>query len=221
MVASHHAGSSSTLSTTSLRRNAPSTYTSSRKATRTSTPSKHYVVPPLPVKPRRDRRLRPLHKGYRPPCSPKAPLAPHHAMACGGDQAKALPHPRGLPYRRGPGLSVRCSSGAHGAAELCRPCHQCPRRHPVTAPGALGRRQRPGACRTRLSLPQRSPLAGLVARSQKARADHGDVDGDDGEFAGLCGVGVSPSQSPAGPSHDSSQPQRSTSAEPDRALDLP
>src|SRR5882672_8128134 len=44
--------------------------------------------------------------------------------------------------------------------------------------------------RTRVSLPQRPAIFGLVALSEKTRTRHGPIDGDDGLFARLCGLRV-------------------------------
>ena len=57
----------------------------------------------------------------------------------------------------------------------------------LSAQAVLDWIQRASPGGTRVSLPQRPAVFGLLALSQKTRAHHGPVDGDDGVFARLCG----------------------------------
>ena len=91
----------------------------------------------------------------------------------------------------GPGVSAHGASGTRRPAELFYPRDERTGRGAVICPSGARRLQRPSPGRTRVSLPQRPAIFGLVAVSEKTRTGHGPVDGHDGLFARLCGVRVS------------------------------
>src|SRR5215471_6091735 len=98
--------------------------------------------------------------------------------------------PTRLPYRRGLGFSAHRPSGTRRPAELLYPRDERTGRGPVIAPSGTRRIQRASSGGTRVSLPERPAVFSLLPLSQKARADHGPVDGHDGLFARLCGLRV-------------------------------
>ena len=188
MVASRNAGSSSTPSSASRRPSAPSTSSGASRVTRKSKPSRRCAAPPLPVKRMPSRRSRSFAARLADHVSPRQHRLPHAPLWEAGAPRPWRPaRPDRLPYRRSPGVAAHGPSGTCRPAQLFHPRDERTGRGPVIRPGGARRIQRASPGGTRVSLPQRPAVFGLLPLSQKTRAHHGPVDGHDGLFARLCG----------------------------------
>src|SRR4029453_4244415 len=166
----------------------------------------------LLVKQMPSRRSPVLGQACRPRFSTPAPSTPRPTMASGGAPALGRSPSNSSTILRGP---WRRGSQTVGPASTSRAVLSSRRTNWTRASYP------PRGGWTWVSLPQRPTIFGLVPLSQKARAHHGPVDGDDGLLTRLCGPRVPHPQCPQGPRSDLSGPKRQAHPEPDRTLGVP